>query len=52
VRVEARLTECDPERLAFDMEMELVIVPFRTDADGAQVLTFAFQPAPSGGASR
>jgi uncharacterized OB-fold protein len=47
VRVEARLTESDPARLAIDMEVELVIVPFRTDEDGTEVLTFAFQPVGS-----
>ena len=50
VRVEARLTECDPAKLAFDMEMELVIVPFRTDADGTEVVTYAFAPAVQRGA--
>lgn len=45
VRVEARLTESDPAKLDFDMEMELVIVPFRTDPDGTEVLTYAFAPA-------
>lgn len=44
VRVEARLTESDPARLAIGMELELVIVPFRTDADGTEVVTFAFAP--------
>lgn len=44
VRVESRLTENDPDRLHIDMPMELVIVPFRTDADGTEVLTFAFAP--------
>jgi uncharacterized protein len=44
VRVEGRLTESDPAKLAFDMEMELVIVPFRTDDDGTEVLTYAFAP--------
>ena len=44
VRVESRLTENDPERLRIGMEMELVIVPFRTDADGTEVMTFAFAP--------
>ena len=50
VRVEARLTECDPAQLAFDMEMELVIVPFRTNADGTEVVTYAFAPAARRGA--
>jgi uncharacterized protein len=44
VKVEARLTEADPERLAEGMEMELVVVPFRTDDDGNEVVTFAFRP--------
>ena len=44
VKVESRLSECDPERLANGMEMELVIVPFRTDDDGNEVVTFAFRP--------
>jgi len=44
VRVEGRLTESDPAKLAFGMAVELVIVPFRTDSDGAEVLTFAFAP--------
>ena len=48
VRVEGRLTESDPERLAIDMEVELVIVPFRTDDDGTEVLTFAFAPVQEG----
>ena len=49
VRVESRLTESDPELLHIGMPMELVIVPFRTDDDGTEVLTFAF--APSGDAT-
>jgi uncharacterized OB-fold protein len=48
VRVEARLTESDPERLEFGMEVELRIVPFFVDEEGDQVLTFAFAPAPDG----
>ncbi len=44
VMVEARLTEPDPERLQIGMEMEMVVVPFRRDADGTEVLTFAFAP--------
>jgi uncharacterized OB-fold protein len=43
VKVEARLTESDAERLEHGMEMELVVVPFRSDADGNEVVTFAFQ---------
>jgi uncharacterized OB-fold protein len=43
VKVEARLTEADPEKLDFDMEVELVVVPFRVDGDTTTV-TFAFRP--------
>jgi len=44
VKVEARLTESDPERLRIGMDMELVVVPFRSDDDGNEVVTFAFRP--------
>jgi uncharacterized OB-fold protein len=40
VRVEARLTESDPERLRIGMPMELVVVP----APGGEGLTYAFRP--------
>lgn len=55
VIVEGRLTEADPARLAIGMEMEVVIVPFGTDPDGTEVLTYAFAPVggegdPQGGA--
>ena len=42
VRVESRLTET--EGLETGMEMELVVVPFRTDDEGNEVVTFAFRP--------
>jgi uncharacterized OB-fold protein len=45
VKVETRLTTADAGMLQQGMEMELVIVPFRTDDDGNDVVTFAFQPA-------
>lgn len=48
VMVETRLTEPDPERLEIGMEMELVVVPFRTDPDGTAITTFAFQPVVGG----
>ena len=48
--VETRLTEADPEQLEIGMEMELVVVPFRTDPDGTEVVTYAFAPV-GGGAS-
>jgi uncharacterized OB-fold protein len=43
VRVEGRLTEHDPARLAFDMEVELVLVPFRVDEE-TEILVYAFEP--------
>ena len=47
VKVEARLTEADPEKLDFDQEVELVVVPFRQD-DDTTVVTFAFAPVGEG----
>ncbi len=44
VRVEGRLTEADPAKLRIGMEVELVIIPFRTNPDGSEVMTFAFTP--------
>jgi uncharacterized OB-fold protein len=49
VRVESRLTESDPDRLVVGMEMELVLIPFRTDDDGNEVVTFAFRPVEEAG---
>jgi uncharacterized OB-fold protein len=48
VMVETRLTEPDPSRLMIGMEMELALVPFRTDPDGVEVTTYAFQPVTRG----
>ncbi|MBV8930488.1 MAG: OB-fold domain-containing protein [Mycobacteriaceae bacterium] len=44
VRVEARLTESDPAKLRFGMDVELVLVPFFVDKDGTEIITWAFQP--------
>jgi uncharacterized OB-fold protein len=44
VRVEGRLTESDPAELRIGMPMQLVVVPFRVDPDGTEVMTFAFEP--------
>ena len=44
IRVEARLTENDPEKLSIGMEMELVIEKFADDDEGNELVTFAFQP--------
>jgi uncharacterized OB-fold protein len=48
VMVETRLTEADPTRLEIGMPMRLVIVPFRTEADGTEVMTYAFAPDDGG----
>lgn len=45
VRVEAKLTESDPAKIRFGMDLELAIVPFYVDADGDEIMTFAFAPA-------
>jgi uncharacterized OB-fold protein len=42
VKVETRLDAAGP--LEIGMEMELVLVPFRTDDAGHEVVTFAFRP--------
>jgi uncharacterized OB-fold protein len=44
VKVESRLTTADVGALRAGMEMELVLVPLRTDDDGNEVTTFAFAP--------
>jgi uncharacterized OB-fold protein len=51
LRVEARLTEHRPEHLRVGMEMELVIVPFGTDEEGTELVTFAFRPVDEPGAA-
>jgi len=43
VKIETRLTQLDGLRIG--MEMELVVVPFRTDDDGNEIVAFAFRPA-------
>jgi uncharacterized protein len=48
VKVETRLTLADPEQLKIGMEMELVFEPLYTDADGNEVITFAFAPVNEG----
>jgi uncharacterized protein len=45
IRIEARLTENDPAKLQFGMDVELAMVPFTSDDDGNEVVTFAFAPA-------
>ncbi|MBU9764309.1 DNA-binding protein [Mycobacterium sp. TNTM28] len=49
LRVEGRLTENDPAKLRFGMNVELTMVPFATaeddNGDTVELVTFAFQPA-------
>jgi len=44
LKVEARLTESDPERLEIGMEMELVYDPIGVDENGNDIVTYAFAP--------
>jgi uncharacterized OB-fold protein len=44
IRVEGRLTENDPAKLKFGMDVELTMVPFNSDDEGNDVVTFAFAP--------
>ncbi len=44
IRVITRLTEGDPAALASGQAMHLRIVALHTDADGNEVVTFAFAP--------
>jgi uncharacterized OB-fold protein len=44
VRVEARLTEADPEKLATITDVELTFIPFYTEEDGTEIITWAFAP--------
>jgi uncharacterized protein len=43
-RVEARIVGDIDRDLRIGMPMELTVVPFATDEDGTEVLTFAFRP--------
>jgi len=47
-RVEARLVAGVNEELRIGMPMELTVVPFATDDDGTEVVTFAFRPEAGG----
>lgn len=48
VRVEGRLTENDPAKLRFGQDVELTMLPFTTDGEGNEVVTFAFKPVRGG----
>jgi uncharacterized OB-fold protein len=43
-RIEARLAGPFDQELHIGMPMELTVVPFTTDDDGTEVLTYAFRP--------
>ena len=43
-RIEARLAGDADQELRIGMPMELTVVPFATDEDGTEVLTYAFRP--------
>ena len=44
LRVESLLVGVTQETIEFDMPLRLVVVPFRVDDDGQEVVTFAFTP--------
>ena len=44
LRVEARLTENDPDKLRTGMAMELEVYSHRVEADGTAVMNYAFKP--------
>ena len=48
LRDDAGPTESDPAKLDFGMAVELRIIPFYTDEDGTEILTFAFAPVTDG----
>ncbi len=52
VKVEARLTEADPDKLEIGMEMEMTIVALGTNEDGDEVVTYAFAPVDGNGGSQ
>jgi uncharacterized OB-fold protein len=51
VIVETRLTGCVPGELRIGMAVRLVVVPFRREPDGTEVLTYAFAPVTAEGGS-
>ena len=44
VRVEGRLTESDPDKISIGMEMDVVSDPWRTEANGDEVISFFLKP--------
>jgi uncharacterized OB-fold protein len=47
VRVESRLEVASAAELTIGMPMELTIVKFRDDAQGNELMTYAFKPLPA-----
>jgi uncharacterized OB-fold protein len=48
LRVESLLVDVSEDILRIGMPVRLVVVPFRRDEDGDELLTFAFTPDPAG----
>ena len=44
LRVETRLTENDPAKLRIGAEMQLIFYTHRTEADGTDIINYAFAP--------
>jgi uncharacterized OB-fold protein len=44
IRIESRLLENDPGKLTIGAPMELAFYVHRTDADGTQIVNYAFRP--------
>jgi hypothetical protein len=42
--VESRLTEANPAKLHIGLEMELAVYVHRVEADGTEVMNYAFKP--------
>jgi hypothetical protein len=47
-RIEARIAGDIDQELRIGMPMELTVVPFTSDEDGTEVLTYAFRPVEEG----
>jgi len=48
VIVETRIVDADPSELRIGMPAQLVVVPFRREPDGTEVMTYAFAPVREG----
>jgi len=49
VRVESRLAIANKSQLHIGMNMELVIIPFRVDGEGNEVMIYAYKPVQAEG---